>query len=416
MSKLFETLERLERKSDDFTTSLVAEDRAILQEPAPVVETARPAAERTIYLATPPPPVVVHRDRPTARSADRMIAEAFDASMVLIALGLFLGIFFLSGGGLGVTRQYAPLFASMLAVLAIFYRFLWILANHDTPGTRFAKLRVVDMDASSQDGEPHGPRPVMTQTMLKLAVPQPAGAAVRPLVAELVLANRILANEGVVDAYGYVSVRDDRNPNRYFLARHSASGPLTAADVIEYDLDSKPIAGDPSSGYAERFIHSEIYKARPGVMAIVHCHAPEAIPFGAGNVPLLPISRMAAFLAEGVPVFDNRNARGGTDMMIRTPTLGRALAETLGDKPAALLRGHGAVVVASSLHTVVGRAYYLNMNARLQHQAIQLRGDVTYLGADEARESAPQDGYERAWEFWKQRASHCPEEQSSRLQ
>ncbi|HEY4364545.1 MAG TPA: class II aldolase/adducin family protein [Bryobacteraceae bacterium] len=228
--------------------------------------------------------------------------------------------------------------------------------------------------------------------------------AVRTIVQELVLANRILSNEGVVDAYGHVSVRDDRNPNHYFLARHVAAGLVTAADIVEYDLDTNPIGGPRSDGYSERFIHGEIYKARPDVMAIVHFHAPELIPFGVSNIPLRPVFHMAAFLGEGVPVFEIRTAGGVTDMLIRTPALGRALAETLSDKPAALMRGHGAVVTAGSLHAVVGRAYYMKMNAKLQQDAILLSGGkVTYLESEEAKKAAPQDGFERAWDLWKHR-------------
>jgi HCOMODA/2-hydroxy-3-carboxy-muconic semialdehyde decarboxylase len=232
---------------------------------------------------------------------------------------------------------------------------------------------------------------------------QNAAAPSKALIEELVIANRILANEGVVDAYGHVSIRDERNPGHYWLARHMAAGLVTAQDIVEYDLDSKPVSGDASTGYTERFIHGEIYRARPDVKAIVHCHSPDLIPFGVSNVQLLPVYHMAAFLGEGVPVFEIRKAGGVTDMLIRNPALGKALAETLGDKPAALMRGHGAVVVAASLHVVVGRAYYMNMNARLQQQAIQLGGKVTYLETEEARKAAPQDGYERSWDFWKQR-------------
>jgi len=205
-------------------------------------------------------------------------------------------------------------------------------------------------------------------------------AAVRAIIQELVLANRILANEGVVDAYGHVSARDDRNPNHYFLARHVAAGLVTAADIIEYDLDTNPVGGARTDGYSERFIHGEIYKARPDVTAIVHFHAPEVIPFGVSNIPLRPVFHMAAFLGEGVPVFEIRNSGGVTDMLIRTPALGHALAETLGDKPAALMRGHGAVVTAAGLHVVVGRAYYMKVNAKLQQDAMLLSGGkVTYL-------------------------------------
>ncbi len=228
--------------------------------------------------------------------------------------------------------------------------------------------------------------------------------ASRPIVQELVLANRILSNEGVVDAYGHVSVRDDRNPNHYFLARHVAAATVTAADIIEYDLDTNPVGGSHADGYSERFIHGEIYKSRPDVMAIVHFHAPEVIPFGVTGVPLRPVFHMAAFLGEGVPVFEIRDSGGVTDMLIRTPALGHALAQTLADKPAALMRGHGAVVVGGSLHVVVGRAYYMMMNAKIQQDAILLGGGkVTYLEPDEAGKAAPQDGFERAWDLWKQK-------------
>jgi HCOMODA/2-hydroxy-3-carboxy-muconic semialdehyde decarboxylase len=139
------------------------------------------------------------------------------------------------------------------------------------------------------------------------------------------------------------------------------------------------------------------------VTAIVHTHAPDLVVFSASSVALRPISHMAAFLGEGVPKFEIRDAGGVTDMLIRSPELGRALAKTLADKPAVLLRGHGAVVVASSLHVVVGRAYYMAFNARLQAQAIALGGQVTYLGTEEAKKAAPQDGFERAWDLWKSR-------------
>ena len=221
------------------------------------------------------------------------------------------------------------------------------------------------------------------------------------LVQELVLANHILANEGVVDAYGHVSVRDPNNANHFWLARHLAAGVVTASDIIEYDLDSKPVSGDPSAGYTERFIHGEIYRARPDVMAIVHCHSPDLIPFGVSKVPLRPVYHMAGFLEVPVPIFEIRDAGGITDMLIRNPELGRALAKTLGQKPAALMRGHGAVVVAPSLHVVTGRAYYMNMNARLQEQAILLGGAVTYLDPQEAQKTGAQDGFERAWDYWK---------------
>jgi HCOMODA/2-hydroxy-3-carboxy-muconic semialdehyde decarboxylase len=221
------------------------------------------------------------------------------------------------------------------------------------------------------------------------------------LIDELVIANHILANEGVLDGYGHVSIRNPVNPNQYLLARAGAPALVTAADITEYDLDSNPIISTATAGYQERFIHGQIYKARPDVMAVVHCHCPEVIPFGAAAVPLRPMYHMGFFIAEGVPVFEIRKA-GGKDMLVRTNELGRALAESLGVKSAVLMRGHGAAVAAASLHLVVGMSYYLNLNARLQWQATQLGGGkVTYLDAEEAKNS-PQD-YERSWDFWKAR-------------
>jgi ribulose-5-phosphate 4-epimerase/fuculose-1-phosphate aldolase len=234
--------------------------------------------------------------------------------------------------------------------------------------------------------------------------PQPGDRAPEALVAELVLANHILANEGVLDGYGHVSVREPANPSHYHLARSKAPALITAADITEYDLDSTPV-GAPVAGYVERFIHGGIYRARPDVMAVVHCHCPDVIPFAATSVAMRPVYHMASFIGDGVPVFDIRKSAGITDMLIRTPELGRTLAEALGRKSAALMRGHGAVVAAASLHLVVGQAYYLNLNARLQLQAIQLAaGSVTYVDAEEAKKAA-QD-YERSWEFWKSRLPH----------
>jgi ribulose-5-phosphate 4-epimerase/fuculose-1-phosphate aldolase len=219
---------------------------------------------------------------------------------------------------------------------------------------------------------------------------------------DLVTANHILANEGVLDGYGHVSVRSAANRDRYVLARAGAPALVSAADLTEYDLDSHPVSGSAADGYIERFIHGEIYKARPDVVAIVHCHCLDVIPFAAASVPLRPMYHMGYFIGEGVPVFDIRRAAGITDMLIRTPDLGRALARSLGRASAALMRGHGAVVAATSLRVVVAKAYYLNVNARLQLQAMALGGGrVTYLDPEEAGKAT--QTYERSWDFWKSR-------------
>ncbi len=204
------------------------------------------------------------------------------------------------------------------------------------------------------------------------------------LIEDLVAANRILAALEIVDGYGHVSVRHDKDPNRYLIARSIAPESVTANDVLELDLDSKPVNGGDAKMYLERFIHGEIYKARPDVKAVVHNHAASVIPFGVTTVPLRPIYHMAGFIGRGVPIFDIRKVAGETDMLVKTPALGVALARALGDKPAALMRGHGAVVVGDSLPQVVGRSYYLQMDAKLQAQAMALGGDITYLDAGEA--------------------------------
>jgi HCOMODA/2-hydroxy-3-carboxy-muconic semialdehyde decarboxylase len=230
-----------------------------------------------------------------------------------------------------------------------------------------------------------------------------AGSADPQLIEDLVAANRILADYGVLDGYGHVSARHNHDPNRYLLSRSLAPALVTASDILEYDLDSNQVDAQKHTLYVERFIHGEIYKARPDVQTVVHHHSPAVIPFGVSTVPLRPLYHMAAFLWEGVPVFEIRDVAGMTDMLVRSPALGRALAQTLRNKAAALMRGHGAVVVSSSVSGVVGRSIYLQLNAHLQAQAIALGGPVTYLDPEEGRRADP-GGYQRAWELWKRKA------------
>jgi ribulose-5-phosphate 4-epimerase/fuculose-1-phosphate aldolase len=224
------------------------------------------------------------------------------------------------------------------------------------------------------------------------------------LIEDVVAANRILAALEIVDGYGHVSARHDRDPNRFLIARSVAPELVTANDILELDLDCVPVDGSKPKMYLERFIHGEIYKVRPDVKAIVHNHAASIIPFGVGGVALRPVYHMAGFIGRGVPVFDIREIAGDTDMLVRTPELGAALARTLGDKPAALMRGHGAVVVGDSVAQAVGRSYYLQMNAKLQAQAMALGGEIRYLDEGEAAKTAAFGGYERAWDLWKRKA------------
>ena len=236
--------------------------------------------------------------------------------------------------------------------------------------------------------------------------PASAGPVEPQLIEDLVAANRILADQGVLDGWGHVSVRHPRDPNRYLLSRSRAPELVTAEDILEFDLDSNPVDAKGRSLYTERFIHGQIYKARPDVITIVHTHAPALIPFGISKVPLKPVYHRSAFIAAGIPVFEIRERAGMTDMLIRDQALGRALADALGNHPAALMRGHGAVIVGSSIQRVVGRSIFLPLNATLQMQAAALGGPVTYLDPEEARKIEEREGYGlgRAWEAWKHKA------------
>jgi ribulose-5-phosphate 4-epimerase/fuculose-1-phosphate aldolase len=227
------------------------------------------------------------------------------------------------------------------------------------------------------------------------------------LIDDLVAANRILVDQGVLDGYGHVSVRHPADPQRYLMSRSIAPELVTAADVMEYDLDSNPVDARGRATYLERFIHGEVYRARPDVTAVVHDHSPSVIPFGVSTTPLRPLYHMSAFLGGGVPVFDIKTASGqSTDMLVRNPALGKSLAQTLGSRPVALMRGHGVVVVGASLPLAVFRAVYTEMNARLQAQAIALGGPVTYLDDQEARRAEASVGgvVARPWELWRWKA------------
>jgi len=248
---------------------------------------------------------------------------------------------------------------------------------------------------------------LVTARALAQSAPASAGPADPTLIDDLVAANRILADQGVVDGYGHVSVRHPGDPQRYLMSRSMAPELVTAADVMEYDLDSSAVDARGRTSYLERFIHGEIYRARADVKAVVHNHSPSVIPFGVSTVPLRPLYHMSAFLGGGVPVFDIKVASGqATDMLVRDPALGRALAQTLGARPVALMRGHGAVVVGDSLPRVVFRSVYTEMNARLQAQALALGGPVTYLDDEEARRAEASVGgtIPRPWELWKKKA------------
>ena len=187
-----------------------------------------------------------------------------------------------------------------------------------------------------------------------------AAAETRPpkdLLDDLVLANKILFELNVVDAFGHISVRHDKLANHYLMSRHLPPGMVTEADIVTFDLESTPLTHVDKPQYSERHIHSEIYKIRPDVVSVVHCHARPLIPFGvAKGAKLRPMFHMCGFLGCGVPIFEIREAGGMTDMLIRTPALGKALAVSLGDKNVVLMRGHGATMVGKSIPDLTARA------------------------------------------------------------
>jgi len=204
-----------------------------------------------------------------------------------------------------------------------------------------------------------------------------------------------------------VSVRHDKAADRYLMSRSIAPELVTAADIMEYDLDDVPVDPRGRAVYLERFIHGEIYRVRPDVRAVVHNHSPSVIPFGVTGAPLRPLYHMSAFLWPGVPIFEIRSAgRPATDMLVRDAALGQALARSLGAGPVVLMRGHGAVVVGASVPEVVFRSVYTEMNARLQAQAMALGGNITYLDPDEAKRAQASIGgtIGRPWELWKKKA------------
>ncbi len=222
------------------------------------------------------------------------------------------------------------------------------------------------------------------------------------LIQQLVDANRILARYRIVDAFGHVSARHPEDAQTYLISRSIAPNLVSTADIMAFDLDSEAKVETEMRSYSERFIHGEIYKARPDVMSIVHCHAQPLIPFGATRNALKPIFHMCGFLGFGCAHYDIRDKSGWTDMLVRDPGRARDLAASLGDKPIVLMRGHGATVVGVTVIQAVHRTYYATVNAQLQSESLRL-GTPIYLEDEEARlAAAANDGSaERAWNLWK---------------
>lgn len=222
---------------------------------------------------------------------------------------------------------------------------------------------------------------------------------------QLAEANHILFDQGVLDAFGHVSVRCPERPDRFLLARNMAPVLVTPDDVQEYDLDG--VTNDPAPSYLERFIHAEIYRARSDVRAVVHSHSASVIPFGLSSTPLIPLFHMAGFLADGIARFEIRDVAGdASDLLVRDAALGASLAASLGEAPFALMRGHGSVAIAPSLPLAVYRAVYAEENAALQLRSLPL-ADVVPLTAGEGRAAAATNAGQvaRAWDMWRRLAA-----------
>jgi HCOMODA/2-hydroxy-3-carboxy-muconic semialdehyde decarboxylase len=227
-------------------------------------------------------------------------------------------------------------------------------------------------------------------------------------LADLVIANRILSHENVVDAYGHVSVRHPQDPRRYLLARSLSPEMVVQGDIMEFELDGTPVGGDARQPYLERFIHGAVYEARPDAVAVVHAHAEDVLPFGIAAAPLRPVIHSGSFMGAEVPVWDIRDKFGDTNLLVTNMAQGRDLAARLAGNNVALMRGHGFVAAARSIIEVVRMSVYVPRNARVQRAAMQL-GPVKPLsrGEIEARNA----GYKphspetwRAWEYWATRA------------
>jgi ribulose-5-phosphate 4-epimerase/fuculose-1-phosphate aldolase len=227
------------------------------------------------------------------------------------------------------------------------------------------------------------------------------------LMDDLVLANHILSNEGVLDAFGHVSARDPTAADRFVISRTRAPELVEAGDLQLLDLKGGRVSGNEQRSYEEVAIHAAVYRNRSDVGAVVHSHAPSIIPFGVTGVPLRPIYHMGSVIGHDIPVWDIAKLFGDTDLLVRDATQADSLAATLGQHTVVLMRGHGCVVAGPDLHGAVFTAVYLERNATLLAAALRL-GDVRSLSAAETQRASEMlrgRAGERAWEYWVRRLS-----------
>jgi len=229
----------------------------------------------------------------------------------------------------------------------------------------------------------------------------PSGASTAQ-IEDLVVGSRILAQQKIVDGFGHISARHDGDPTKYLMSHLLAPGLVTPADIVTLDLDSNALTHPEKRQMGERFIHGEIYKARPDVRSVVHCHAVPLIPFGITGTPLRPVYHQSYFIGDDCPIFEIREAAGMTDMLIRDGARGAALARSLGGASMILMRGHGATMVGASIQEAVYRAIYATTNAVIQLEAARL-GTVTFLAPEEAQLYGliASGVMHRPWDMWR---------------
>jgi ribulose-5-phosphate 4-epimerase/fuculose-1-phosphate aldolase len=231
-------------------------------------------------------------------------------------------------------------------------------------------------------------------------------AKLEKLLEELVTANRILAREGIVDSFGHISVRHPDKPQHFLLSRARAPDCIEADDIMEFTLDGTAVDPRGRAPYLERFIHGAIFEARPDVHSVVHNHSPSVIPFSVTATKLKPLLHMCANIGHDVPVWDCHDKFGDTSLLVENMEMGRDLARAMGAGRTILMRGHGATVLAPSIRHVVYVSIYLEVNAKLQMQAMAM-GDIKFLTPGEVDKIIARTGpysLNRAWENWCRRA------------
>lgn len=231
--------------------------------------------------------------------------------------------------------------------------------------------------------------------------------AVEHALTQLVMANRILARESVIDDFGHVSIRNPLNPERYFISRSRSPANVTRDDLLEYTLEGELVGNDSRRPYAERHIHGAIYKDRPDVHAVTHHHARSVIPFTMTDISLKPIFHMAGVIGKEFGYWDSQSEFGDTNMLVDSMEMAHSLSRALGQNRVALLRGHGCVCVADNLKAVIMISIGLRDNAELIQATRQL-GPVKYLSDGEIERSGEmllgEMALARAWDYWLKRA------------